>query len=767
MNRAVTVTLKGVLLIVLFVMPLKLFSKEFQRYRIPAGSYLIRNEGMALTATCLDGPARPAPHSGDYIFAASPAISVTRTMGGQHSTVSFNDAIKQDWIKVEGLGQATSVQISPVTPDPQIEYRLTVAGGGKGVIGGGTQDVDSMLVSLPSEPLPELDALDKLTTRLESVFDQGSIVTDAIRQRKYDLESRLAHPKKGPVTKRDIVDLTKSIREIVFPDDASAQEVLARCTILKNALLTEQDITVLEGIAPKRTGQYDPDLLAAAKRFLGRPQALYQTLGPGNVVSNRYDEGLSELQYNLVTEKGSPVSSVNFDKATNFLNEFVLSKRHWTDLALYNGELLEEKVLKALEDFGPAQTEIYDPGFLAAWKDFRTSQSLLSDTFGAESQLTQQFQQSVRSDFHGDLSATLEKVRSTIFPESVQSLNSKPGNADYISLLLGQEINASKADALKRALGWEVQLGSGRLDSFVYLYMDDEDELVLNTTTSSGQADNGSLKKVLQDHPNVVLEDGLVDSDMAAVLRGNGVKFARTFSHLVQSNIPSRPKVKLVFVISSEPSRLAKMFPGQPETAVVRALALAKEAESKGLGVIVDNKKALIESLDSLKADERALICYHGSDHIVFWDSNLPVEYLSAHEYGNRCELLSCDTWRTSDWGMMSLDRIDLETTFNAAIKTAESHAIKLSAGKSQTRDLNGSPPNGPPPNGPPPPPPGGGSSGGPPPTDFGGGFTANYVDLESKDKKKQYLVVGIIVAGGVIAYYIVTTDTDTAKDGG
>ena len=754
MNGTVTLTVNRLLLVVLFLMPMKLFSEEFQRFRIPGGSHLIRTDGVTLTATCLDGEARRAPHIGESFFAGSPAVSVTRIARGQQSTVSFNDAIKQKWIKVKGLESATSVQVTPVTPDPQTEYRLNVASGGKGVIGAGPEDVDGMLALLPSEPVPALDSLDKLTNALESVFDQHSIVTQLILHNKYELESKL-HSQKRQVNTDDIVNATKTIKEMVFPHAASKEAVLTRCTILKHALLTEDNIAALQEAAPGRIGQYDPNLLAAAKTFLGRAEAFSQTLGPENPFADRYEEGLTRLRYNLIAETDSPVTTVNFKNPTKFVNDFVFSKEHWEALALYSGELLDDNALKAVKNFGSGQTEIYDPEFLAAWKDFSISQSLLSNSFGAESQLTQQFLERVRSEYRGNLSAALAKVRSGIFPANLQSLNAKAGNADYIALLFGEEINASKTDALKKALGWEVAPGPGGLESFIYVYKDDEDELVLNTTKASVHGSEASLKNLFQEHPNVVVEDGLVESDLAGVLRQNGVKFVRTFGHLVKSNFPSRPRVKLVFVISGEPSRVARMFPDQSETAVARALAIAKDAQNKGLGVVVDNKKSLIEALNSLEPDERAVICYHGNDHFVFWDSDLPIEYLSAHKYGDRCELLSCDTWRTSEWGMMSLDQIDLETTFNAAFKTAQERAMKLAADKGQTRNLNVGPQGAPPP------------PGGIPPGDFGGGFTANYADLESKDKKKMYLVVGIVVAGGVIAYYIVTSDRDTATDGG
>jgi hypothetical protein len=765
MNRVVNVTVKTVILSFLILTSSKVFSKEFQRFRIPTGSHLIRNEGTALTATCLDGSARPAPDPGDFISAGSSSISVTRTDGIKRSTVSFNEAIKDKWIKVEGLGRGTSVQISPVSPDPHVEYRLNVESGGRGVIGATDKDVNGMLASLPDEPLPAFAALDKLTNGLESVFGQGSVVTESIRQSKYESESRLAHPQDGQVTSADVVSLGNKIKEMVFPDKLSSEEVLTRSTILKNALLSEEDIVVLQRISPITLSGYDPELKAAAQHFLGHSQGLYESLGRENVVAKRYERGLNELQYSFIDEDGSGVASMTFDKATKLIDAFVLSKPHWEELAVASGKLLDAKALNALKDFAPAGVEFYDAAFLAAWKDFNTSRSLLSDNFGAESQLTRQFQESVRSEFDGDLSAALSTARSTILPKSLRSLNSKPGIGDYVSLLFGQTINANKAEALNKALGWEVEPAAGRLNSFVYLYMDDDEQLVLNTTTSSVQGNNVSLKNVFANHPNVVVEDGLIDGDTADVLRSNGVKFARTFSHLVKSNFPSRPKIKLIYVISNDSTRIAKMFPGQAPSAIARGYAIAREAEVKGLGVIVDSKKGLLDALDSLHADERAVICYHGSENIVLSDADLPLDYLSAHGYSDYCEIFSCNTWGMSEWGMMSLNKIDLETTFGAALKTAETHAEKLSAGKNQMGDSKGvslatgrdggNTGGG-----------GGGSNGPPPPRDFGAGVADNFTDLSAKDKKKQILVVGMLVGGGVIAYYIITSDSDSSKEG-
>ena len=314
---------------------------------------------------------------------------------------------------------------------------------------------------------------------------------------------------------------------------------------------------------------------------------------------------------------------------------------------------------------------------------------------------------------------------------------------------------------LERALAWKAEPETGRLQSFVYLFENDDDELVFNTTTSSITTTDASwentLKKLVPRHPNVVLADELLDTALAARLHRTGINFARTFSYLVKSHSTARPKVKLLFVISTEPEQAAAMFPGQPKSAVARALAVAREAESEGLGLIVNTKNALTKALDSLKPDERAVICYHGSDTIVLSDTTLPVEDLTEQGFDDRYELLSCDTWRLPPTGLMSLDKIDLENTFKAALNTVRSHVLKPSPS-------TGGPP---PPKGPPPPPKGppptsgGGSL---PPPDFGGGVADNYAALHAEDKKKQYLIVAVIVGGVAIGYYIITQDEDSAQ---
>ena len=132
------------------------------------------------------------------------------------------------------------------------------------------------------------------------------------------------------------------------------------------------------------------DLLAAANKFLRQSETLSQSLGPNDPISILYRRALEDFQSKLLTQNTLPVT---FEKATASINYILASNHYWTQSAVSSGHLLDQRSLQALLTLGILTEQLYDTAFLAAWDDFKTSQTQLSDAFGKSHQLTRLFLQ--------------------------------------------------------------------------------------------------------------------------------------------------------------------------------------------------------------------------------------------------------------------------------------------------------------------------------------------------------------------------------------
>ncbi len=145
---------------------------QVQRYRVPAGTYALRNGPQTIPAFCVDGTSRPAPKKDVELLSSSADLRIIHHYQNNETFLTLAEAREKGIAIARGNGTGDSFEIELlVTPKSGEVFELVAEEKRYAVIGQNSDDIASILKELPSPELtlPALRHFEKAVDALEQV----------------------------------------------------------------------------------------------------------------------------------------------------------------------------------------------------------------------------------------------------------------------------------------------------------------------------------------------------------------------------------------------------------------------------------------------------------------------------------------------------------------------------------------------------------------------------------------------------------------------
>ena len=340
-------------------------------------------------------------------------------------------------------------------------------------------------------------------------------------------------------------------------------------------------------------------------------------------------------------------------------------------LTVNHGEILTPlQIAKVKQVFGVKISSSYEPTFRSWMRDYVEVRNALSDSFGPNHELTLTYESLVTGLFdpsfsQGELKELLGSSSRELLDPSLDQLEPGKYETDVIALTLGSKLSDRQRLVLGKILGHELSAPSGALDNCVLLseHAGPHSTIEVRTTQdfdvrSADEITANWLRNLIANKRVIV--EGRISKTFAGQLNDAGAKIVQRFDSLVANPDPQPKKVRVIVVSSEDPVTAAAIFENQALGGVIKG---TKQARLIPDATIVQTRSELTTALQSIKADERALVIFHHGRKGLMLDQPMSVKELTSTKGS---DALSCNLYDDPDVIFPTNDALSFETTIGA-----------------------------------------------------------------------------------------------------